>query len=73
MSPLYLHRDFSKDSHHSKVFKLAPWDSYSYAGDANGSLRISRTTKEAAGPGSPGPGLGLPMGPGPGRLFCGSS
>ena len=30
---LYLHMDFSKDAHHSKVFELATLKPYSYTGD----------------------------------------
>ena len=50
MSTFYLHRDFSKDAHHSKVFKLATWDPCSYAGDPWAALEFPGTTKEAAGP-----------------------
>ena len=35
--------------------KLATWDPYSYAGDPGAALGSPGTTKEAAGPGSPGP------------------
>jgi hypothetical protein len=60
MSTLYLHRNSSSDAHHSKVFKFATWDPYSYGGDPWAALCSRGTTKEAAGPGSPGPGPGLP-------------
>jgi hypothetical protein len=72
MSTLYVHWDFSKDGHHSKVFKFVTWDPYSYAGDPWAALGSPGTTKESARPGSPSPGPRLPMGPGPCRLFCGS-
>ena len=49
MSILYPHKDFSKDAHHSKVFRLATWDPYSYAGDPWPALGSPGTTKEAAG------------------------
>ena len=52
MSTLYLHTNFSKDAHHSKVFKLATWDPYSYTGDPWVALGSPETTKEAVGPGT---------------------
>ena len=64
MTTLYLHRDFSKDAHHSKVFKLATWDPYSYAGDPWAALGSPGTTKEALRLG-PGPWPGPAHGPRP--------
>ena len=58
MSNVYLHRDFCKDAHDSKVFKLATWDPSSYAGDPWAAVGFPGATKKAAGPGSPGPGPG---------------
>jgi len=40
---------------------LTTWDPYSYAGDQGAALGSPGTTKEVAGPGSPGLGPGLPM------------
>ena len=65
MSILYLHKDFSKDAHHGKVFKLTTWVFVCWR--PRGSLRIPRNHKRGGQGLDPWAGLG--RGPGPGRLL----
>ena len=69
MSNLYLHRHFSRDTHHGKVLKIINLGPIFIRWRPKGSLRISRNHKRGGRARAPGP--GLPKGPGPARLFCG--
>ena len=55
MSILYLHKDFSKDAHHGKVFEISNLGPMFICWRPRGSLRISRNHKRGGRAGVPGP------------------
>ena len=65
MSILYLHKDFSKDAHHGKVFQISNLGPIFIRWRPRGSLRISRNHKRGGRARVPGPRPGPAPGPRP--------
>ena len=65
MSILYLHRNFSKDAHHGKVFQISNLGSTFIRWKPRGSLRNPRNRKRG--------GQGLPIGPAASFVIPGDS
>ena len=55
MSILYLHKDFSKDAHHGKVFEIDNLGPIFICWRPRGSVRISRNHRRGGRAGVPGP------------------